>query len=74
VRPVRFAIALFGGRLAADVVFLAYHYLSLGYLHGNGVAVSSVTLIVFTLAVTVLGTAAARSGREAFSAGAEGPA
>jgi hypothetical protein len=74
VRPVRFAIALLGGWLAADVVFLVYHFLYLGYLHGNGVAVSSVPLIVFTLAVVVLVTAAALSWREAFSAGAQGPA
>jgi hypothetical protein len=74
VRPARFAIALLGGWLAADVVFLVYHFLYLGNLHGNGVAVSSVPLIVFTLAVVVLVTAAALSGREAFSAGAQGPA
>jgi len=74
VQPVRFAIALLGGWLAADVVFLVYHFLYLGVLHGNGVPVSSVPLIVFTLAVVVLATAAALSGREAFSAGAQGPA
>jgi hypothetical protein len=71
VRPVRFAIALLGGWLAADVVFLVYHCLYyLGYQRDNGVVISSVPLIVFTLAVVAV-VAAALYARGAPSPDAE---
>jgi Caspase domain len=71
VAPSRFAVALLGGWLAADVTFLVYHFLFLGYERDQGYAViSTVPLIVFGLALVALAPAAVLFARGAPSAGA----
>jgi hypothetical protein len=71
VKPRRFAVALLGGWLAADVAVLVYYFLYLTYLRDQGYAViSTVPLIVFGLALVALVPAAALFARGAPTAGA----
>lgn len=72
VTPRRFAVALLGGWLAADVAVLVYFSLYLTYLRDQGYAViSTVPLIVFGLALVALVPAAALFARGAPTVAAE---
>ncbi len=68
VRPRLFAVALLGGWLAADVVFLVYYIPFLNYERDNGyAAISIVPLLVFGLALVVIVPAVALFARGALS-------
>jgi hypothetical protein len=70
VVPRRFAVALLGGWLAADVAVLVYFFLYLTYERDQGYAViSTLPLIVFGLALVALVPAAILFARAAPSTG-----
>jgi hypothetical protein len=52
--PARFAVALLGGWLAANLATFVYFILFLGYENANGVHVNPVPVVVFGLAIGAL--------------------